>query len=607
MSPCYKKLIFGLLICLVTHNLKAHDTTKIKQRYRDLFEYLQLNSKHNEALHDSLVLACEEADYDFGRLRELEYQSRNKILLSDIEGAIKLGFSALDLYEKKLSHLKAYKLNIYLLISVCYRSIENLKLEGKYLNLAEKHLPYCKDTSILGSFFMEKANYLSAIKQSDSAIVCYNTAIKYATIMNHQLLIAVGLYNIAGEYYGNAQYDQAIKYLNLLEPKISDNQNNKIRSDYFTLQGSIYQQQNKFDLAIKTFKNKLKYTRDILPDDEYVTTLYNIFLSHYYNNDKDSALSYLISYTNNKDSLDHIKLNNLTLEFEGKYNTDKLEKEKALLVLKNEKEEQKSFILKLIVLLAFSLLLFLGITLFLFRKNSINKQRIIEAQLKLEQKKLSETIQWHQIEKMEAQLDGQEIERQRIANDLHDRVGSMLAALNYQMRDIFERIKSTTENVQFENKLNKAEDILNNTFIEVRRISHNLELSSFNSDVFKKSIENLASDLNIQHLINYQVFISVESPIPNNYGQTIYRVVQEALTNCLKYAKAKNFYVNIVEENKFLSILIEDDGIGFSTHKIQYGLGITNMHNRIKKVNGTLTIESQPNKGTTITGSIPLV
>ena len=75
----------------------------------------------------------------------------------------------------------------------------------------------------------------------------------------------------------------------------------------------------------------------------------------------------------------------------------------------------------------------------------------------------------------------------------------------------------------------------------------------------------------------------------------------------MKYAKAKNFYVNIVEENKILSILIEDDGIGFSTHKIQYGLGITNMHNRIKKVNGTLTIESQPNKGTTITGSIPLV
>lgn len=97
-----------------------------------------------------------------------------------------------------------------------------------------------------------------------------------------------------------------------------------------------------------------------------------------------------------------------------------------------------------------------------------------------------------------------------------------------------------------------------------------------------------------------------ELALNNELGLNIYRIVQEAITNILKYAKAKNVLIELIQHEQHISLSIEDDGVGFDHNNISSGIGIQNMKNRSEILQGTFSLESKPKEGTSISVQIPI-
>jgi signal transduction histidine kinase len=102
-----------------------------------------------------------------------------------------------------------------------------------------------------------------------------------------------------------------------------------------------------------------------------------------------------------------------------------------------------------------------------------------------------------------------------------------------------------------------------------------------------------------------QVVGSLDS-LTDGQRTCIYRVVQEALTNCARHAKASNVLVSVSTEEGNIDVVIHDDGVGFNATNTGGGLGLLGMTERVQALDGYLNISSQPNAGTTIRVQIPI-
>lgn len=201
-------------------------------------------------------------------------------------------------------------------------------------------------------------------------------------------------------------------------------------------------------------------------------------------------------------------------------------------------------------------------------------------------------ISKHQNEMMKAYIQGIEKERQRIAGDLHDDIGSRLSNLR--------RMSSNTQVKQeyIESQIATLSD-------DIRNLSHQLATPGGHLKGLPQLISELiASFNNPKTKFSFQYY-DIPEKIPEDIVQQIYRVVQEACNNIFKHSKASNADIQLFYHGKELVITIEDDGQGFNIQSSSNGLGFTQMHARVESVQGQLEISSQPMKGTLLAISIP--
>jgi signal transduction histidine kinase len=150
---------------------------------------------------------------------------------------------------------------------------------------------------------------------------------------------------------------------------------------------------------------------------------------------------------------------------------------------------------------------------------------------------------------------------------------------------------------------------LKNIEEEIRNISHELSLDTFNSEVgYITIVQNLLRDQSKISNFKYEirndseiVWEEIESAIKIN----LFRIIQEAIQNINKYAEAKIVKLNFDKLLDHLELTIEDDGKGFKLSKSRKGIGIKNMRSRAHKMRGKITINSRTNRGTTIHVVVP--
>ena len=197
----------------------------------------------------------------------------------------------------------------------------------------------------------------------------------------------------------------------------------------------------------------------------------------------------------------------------------------------------------------------------------------------------------------------QEKERDKIARDLHDGVGQLLAASKIDMGQLKKNLKDDGQLEQAE----RIMGLLDNTVDEIRTVIYNLKPIKLEEEGLLKSIQKLAAQI---EKISYLSFsFQINSPIPQ-LGEiemlNVYRIVQESLSNILKHAKADKVIIKFDKsKNGAYSISIEDNGTGFDKENIYEGMGMTTMLERTKLLGGNLIIRSQPGAGTKIVLEMP--
>ena len=229
---------------------------------------------------------------------------------------------------------------------------------------------------------------------------------------------------------------------------------------------------------------------------------------------------------------------------------------------------------------------------------SFNK---MASQLKLSSKQLSE----ERINRTRSMIDGQEIERLRLSRELHDGLGQQMIGLRLKIENLTNRCEGNTAIIASE-----VGKLMDKTIEEVRRMSNDLMPAVLQEFGVANAIRNLcdqitdasALKINIQITGNYDLL----TPKEKTY---IFRIVQEALNNIVKHAKASDIMLLLSKNNSNVLLVVSDNGKGcnFDNKNNDSHNGINNMKERASLLNGNLNIESFPGMGTKIVLTFPLI
>lgn len=204
-------------------------------------------------------------------------------------------------------------------------------------------------------------------------------------------------------------------------------------------------------------------------------------------------------------------------------------------------------------------------------------------------------------------LQAQEEERQRLARELHDEAAQALTSLLVHLR-LLERAHEPEKAQQ---QVQKLRDLTAQALEEVRRVALDLRPTILDDLGLGAALEWRVDEFTQASGIQAKIQMDgLEQRLPRDIELVFYRVGQEVLSNVVRHAHAQNVTISLRRENGDLSLEVIDDGVGFSSpstpsHGLR-GLGLLGMRERLAMINGGLTIESAPGRGTRLLACAPL-
>lgn len=191
-----------------------------------------------------------------------------------------------------------------------------------------------------------------------------------------------------------------------------------------------------------------------------------------------------------------------------------------------------------------------------------------------------------------ALLEGQELEREEIARELHDHVGSMLAGI---------KVHIPTSASNYHQLIGWVDEV----YYSVRTLSHSLHTGVLHEEGLPQACYDFIDLVDPQHKITVQVHGSAP-PIPPFTNTMAFRIIQELLTNALQHAKARSIQLTLLFAESKLLISVEDDGIGFDSTASFAGLGLRSVRSRVDTLRGQLEFDQSGKAGSTVLITLPL-
>ena len=401
----------------------------------------------------------------------------------------------------------------------------------------------------IGLLYIEKLhNYKLARKYNALAFEYYK---KHKLNFN----IACNYINQADVFLKEKKYDSAMTMYQKADAlKIKDN-NTNTRVILYGLMAELYKEMKNYKKTVE-YTDKLNVYKSINDDNEQVTAI---------------------------------------REIDAKYQT----KER-----KNEIVWLKSLMKKGGVLIVF--LLVLLVLIFLLYKNLNKKKKIVEQEKLIETQKLENVLQEQELNEIDKLLEGQEKERIKIANDLHDNLGSLLATVKLNFQNLK---KQDSHHDDSYNLFNKTDELIEEAYQKVRTIAHTKNAGVIANQGLLPAVRNIAKKMNIPGKLAVEVIpFGLEERIENTLEVTIFRMIQEILTNAIKHANATEIAIHLTQHDDSLNIIVEDNGDGFNPKKIdkKEGMGLNNIERKVEQMGGVFTIDTTEKRGTSILIDIPL-
>lgn len=214
------------------------------------------------------------------------------------------------------------------------------------------------------------------------------------------------------------------------------------------------------------------------------------------------------------------------------------------------------------------------------------------------------------IREMEAEalttlLEGQELERRRIAMEIHDGIGPLMSALKMNLGSIESELAPLEHQIQ--KRFDNSNKIIDDAAQDLRSISHNLIPRALFDFGLVDALTSLLEKIKYSTSTEVKLIVTgFDQRFDEVKELGLYRICQELISNSMKHAKAKNITIQLTKKNSRVLLMYEDDGQGFDPAKATDGIGLLNIRNRAKAFAGEAIIDSHPGKGITATIEIPV-
>ena len=199
-------------------------------------------------------------------------------------------------------------------------------------------------------------------------------------------------------------------------------------------------------------------------------------------------------------------------------------------------------------------------------------------------------------------VEAQELERRRLARELHDQTGQELTSVLLGLKAV-EEAKSDAERAK---ALAAVREQVVETLHDVRRLAVELRPKALDDFGLAAALERLRDTFSEQTGMRVDLESRIRDRLPPDVETALYRIVQEALTNIVKHAQANAVSIVLARKAGAVTALIEDDGRGFNHDGSGEGLGLLGMGERLALLGGRLKVESSPGAGTTIVAEVPV-
>ncbi|WP_298506173.1 sensor histidine kinase [uncultured Maribacter sp.] len=290
-------------------------------------------------------------------------------------------------------------------------------------------------------------------------------------------------------------------------------------------------------------------------------------------------------------------------ELEIQYET--LEKEKEISKLEEdqiikEAELKRQKTIKNAFLIGFLIILVpvIGL-LYMYYQKLQTQSELTKKQKEINEQKVTSLKQEQELNLIKASIAGQDEERKRIAQELHDSIGGNLAGIKLQISSIPDS----------KSKLKNISQQLDDTYQLVRDISHTLVPKKYKQNNFTGLIKEYLNNIKKTGQLNVAFHphgVEELNGINDNIQMELFKIIQELMTNTLKHAKAEKVDIQLNFVEKEISLMFEDNGVGFDSKIANDGIGFKNIKNRVSQLEGQIHIDSLKNRGTIISIDIPI-
>ncbi|MDQ6531317.1 sensor histidine kinase [Flavobacterium sp. LHD-85] len=525
------------------------------------------------------------------------------------------------------------------------------------LKLFKQCLEYKDDSEIILGSYINIADIYSRLKDYDNANLYYKKGKAICEKTNNFQGKAIILLGLGENYQLQGKYPEALKMFQEALHIADENEMNQLAIISRSTIGDYYTSQKKYNDAKLIFSEALQKSIhfgllqnqiDIYDELREIAIKQEDYKNAYLFFDKSTHLKDSISKMERIKEINELEIKYKTAQKQKEIESLKFENEAKKLTLASQEEAIKNMILqdeiskknnentilsyqnssnkkrneisllkkeqqlktleisqqkkiKLFTISAFLILLLPIIALlFQFYKRFKIQHLLNIKQTEISSQKINSILKEQELELIKASITGQDKERQRISQELHDSIGGNLAAIKLQVNHLN---SSNFSNIQ------KISLQLDETYQQVRNLSHTLLPKKFSQNKFLEVLESYLNNISEASKIKIS-YIPYPKKEINELDETIqfeiFKIIQELLTNTIKHAKASEIEIQLNYIENIFNLLFEDNGIGFQTENISKGIGLVNLENRINKLNGSLVIDSKQKRGTIFNIEIPV-
>jgi signal transduction histidine kinase len=489
---------------------------------------------------------------------------------------------------------------------------------GDDVNLAMSH-------NNMAGIFADMGDYENAVRYNELALPVFQDN----GIQQYEIIT---LTNLAGQHLRLENFESAIEYNQLAEVIGEELQDPYALGIVYNNFGQIHFERGEIENSLEYYEKSLAAKKSIGINSNLVPTYNNLGQSltmlnrpreaiqylmqgleiaqgdelwHVTSNlskayslagEPDSATYYLDLTLAHRDSIFTMERQHVIDELRTQYESEQQEMEIAQL----EESQKQNRNLLVVISGLFGATLVIA---FLVIKNNRKRRVIAQQNEKIEKQHVEKLLKDQELIGINAMLEGQEKEREKIAEELHDTIGSSLATLKLYI----ESLDEVKGNGDYHKLHQKASHLLEETYDDVRKIAHSKSAGVLIKKGLVPAVKSMAIKISEAQRIDIQVIgTGLEDRLENSVEIGVFRTIQELLSNAVKHSGASEVVVQITQHDDILNIIVEDDGMGFDPNNIQWGMGYTTIQNRMDNLNGELTIDSSTGNGTTVILNVPV-